>query len=257
MKHLHLNKHTLKLYEDIDEMPIVNFQKYNKYLLIDAGLGSDIDDVDSHIVAIARYIKASETKKAIQELQNMRQTLHLINSELSPKYLAFAALIHSVDGKEVTDLSDEGLKSLLQELKEIKHSTIINFLVNLKKKVTTALELYFPEEFVSPKEKETYDTLKRRTLFVLESLVNNVDTSAQVEEIDKVLLKTGSPKSFSGGESVEIKYDKQFEGLCLLIAQKANLDARKMTVLQFYNAVESIKKQVEAEAKSLNHHKRK
>ena len=51
--------------------------------------------------------------------------------------------------------------------------------------------------------------------------------------------------------------DKQFESTCLLIAQKTNMDARKMTVLQFYNAIDNIKAQAEAEAKSLKKHKKR
>ena len=56
---------------------------------------------------------------------------------------------------------------------------------------------------------------------------------------------------------VEVKYDKQFESTCLLIAQKTNMDARKMTVLQFYNAIDNIKAQAEAEAKSFKKHKKR
>lgn len=135
MKTLLLNKKIIKVYDSIDEMPIVNFQKYNKYLLIDSGIGSDADDIDSHIVKIAKFIKAGDNKKALQELQNMRQNMYMVNNEISPKYLAFAALIHSVDGKELTDLSDDGLKEVLNEIKKIKHSKIIEFLYGLKKKL--------------------------------------------------------------------------------------------------------------------------
>ena len=66
-----------------------------------------------------------------------------------------------------------------------------------------------------------------------------------------------TPKTYIGSESVEVKYDKQFESTCLLIAQKTNMDARKMTVLQFYNAIDNIKAQAEAEAKSLKRNKHK
>lgn len=48
MKTVKINNHELKLYDNIDEMPIVNFQKYNKYIIVDSGLGSDIDSVDEH-----------------------------------------------------------------------------------------------------------------------------------------------------------------------------------------------------------------
>ena len=134
MKNLLINKKIVRVYDSIDEMPIVNFQKYNKYLLIDSGIGSDADDIDAHIVKIAKFIKANNNKKALQELQNMRQNMYMVNNEISPKYLAFAALIHSIDGKEVNDLSDDNLKKLLQDLKEVKHSKVIDFLLWLKKK---------------------------------------------------------------------------------------------------------------------------
>ena len=257
MKSLLINKKIVRVYDSIDEMPIINFQKYNKYLLIDSGIGSDADDIDAHIIKIAKFIKANNSKKALQELQNMRQNMYMVNSEISPKYLAFAALIHSIDGKEVNDLSDDGLKKLLQDLKDIKHSKVINFLLWLKKKVTSELETYFPGDFVNPKEKEAYDRLKNRTLLVLDSIINNTDNTKQIESIDTMMLNMHAPKVFIGSESVEVKYDKQFESTCLLIAQKTNMDARKMTVLQFYNAIDNIKAQAEAEAKSLKKNKKR
>ena len=128
MKNLIVNKKVVRVYDSIDEMPIVNFQKYNKYLLIDSGIGSDADDIDAHITRVAKFIKCNNAKKALQELQNMRQNMYMVNSEISPRYLAFAALIHSIDGEEVNDLSDDGLKNILAMLKEIKHSEIIDFL---------------------------------------------------------------------------------------------------------------------------------
>lgn len=257
MKNLIVNKKVVCVYDSIDEMPIINFQKYNKYLLIDSGIGSDADDIDAHITRIARFIKSNNAKKALQELQNMRQNMYMVNNEISPRYLAFAALIHSIDGKEINDLSDDGLKNTLAELKRIKHSTIINFLIWLKKKVTTELETYFPGDFISPKEKDVYDKLKQRTLLVLDSIMNGTNNSEQIETIDIIMLNMHSPKSYIGSESVEVKYDKQFESTCLLIAQKTSMDAKKMTVLQFYNAVDNIKQQLEAENKSVKRHKRK
>lgn len=255
MKSLIINKKVIKIYDSIDEMPIVNFQKYNKYLLIDSGVGSDADDIDAHITRVAKFIKANNNKKALQELQNMRQNMYMVNNEISPRYLAFAALIQSVDGKEISDLSDDSLKNTLDNIKVIKHSTIVDFLAWLKKKVATELETYFPGDFTSAKEKDAYDKLRQRTLFVLDSIINDNDNSEKIEELDRLLINMSSPKAFIGSESVEIKYDKQFESMCLLIAQKVGLDAKKMTVLQFYNAIDTIKKQIEAESKQVKRHK--
>ena len=250
MKNITFNGKIIKVYDSIDEMPVVNFQKYNKYLLIDSGIGSDTDDIDAHIVKIARYIKSSDSKKALAELQNMRQNMYMVANSISPKYLAFAALIHSVDGKEIKDLSDEGLKETLAALKQVKHSSIIDFLNWLKKKVSEELEIYFPKEFTSVKEKEVYDILKRRVLLILDGISNNSDNSDKVEAIDLELLGSYKPACFIGSDSAEVKYDKQFESACVLIAQKTSMDAKKMTVLQFYNALENIKKQADLESKS-------
>ena len=62
MKQMLINKKTICVYDSIDELPIVNFQKYNKYLMIDSGIGSDVDDIDTHITKIAKYIKSKDEK---------------------------------------------------------------------------------------------------------------------------------------------------------------------------------------------------
>ena len=256
MKTLVVNKKVLTLYDSIDELPIVNFQKYNKYLLIDAGIGSDVDSIDEHISRLAKYIK-TDLAKASQELQNYRQNLYMIASGISPKHMAFAALIHSIDGKKVEDLSDENLQSILTDLRTVRRSWLVDLLIKLKKKITLELELYFPQEFLSSREKEVYDKLKRRTQLVLERILEDKNNAEDVRKIDDYFFSLYKPNSFSGEESAEIKYDKQFESLCVLIAQKTSLNAKDMTVLQFYSALDNIKKQAEAEQKAVNKYKHK
>lgn len=255
MKKFIINKKEFCVYDSIDELPIVNFQKYNKYLLIDAGIGSDIDDIDKHITRIAKYIKVDKDK-AMQELQNMRQNLFMISSGISPKYLAFAALVHSIDGKPVEDLSDTNLKSIIESIHTVKHSWLVNLLAEIKKKIDTELELYFPNEFSSAREKEVYDKLKNRTLLVLEGIKTGIKNTTEIDAIDDYLFSLHSPNSFSGSSSAEIKYDKQFETMCVLIAQKTNLDAKNMSVLQFYNTLDNMRQQAEAERKAVKKHKK-
>lgn len=255
MKTIYIKNKKIKLYDSIDEMPIVNFQKYNKYVIIDAGLGSDIDSVDAHIVNLAKLIK-TDMVKAQQELQNMRQNLHMIVSKVSPHYLAFAALIHSIDDKEVTDLSDSNLTSILNDLKDIKHSVITDFLIWLKKKLQSELTLYFPAEFESAKEKEIYQKLKQKAVYMLQGIAEDIDNSKKVTEIDSYLFSLYKPKSFFGKSSVEITYDKQFETSCALISKETGMDAKKMTVLQYYNTLELIKKENEIKQKAYKRAKR-
>lgn len=91
---------------------------------------------------------------------------------------------------------------------------------------------------------------------MLDSIVNNNDNSDKIADIDEYMFRQFIPKIYIGTESVEIKYDKQFESACFLIAQKSSLDAKKMTVLQFYNTLDNIKAQMEAESKSYKSNKR-
>lgn len=256
MKVINFKNHKIKLYDSIDEMPIINFQKYNKYVLIDSELGSDIDSVDEHIINIAKYIKSDNKKQAMQELQNLRQNMHMIVNEISPKYLAFATLIHSIDDEEQKDLSDSNLKEIIEFLCEMPHSFIVDILAWLKKKVFSELETYFPNEFSSgAKEKEAYSKLKNKIRLQLQEIIEETDKTFEIAEIDKLLFEMHKPKSFNGNSSEEIKYDKQFESACVLISQKTNLNAKKMTVLEFYNTLADLKKQAELEKKAYSKYK--
>lgn len=140
MKTIDTGKHVIKLYDSVDELPIGAYQRYNKFLLIDAGIGSSIDDLDAHIVKLAKFIGNNEREKAAQELQNMRQNLFMINANISPKYLAFAALVYSIDGKKIEAVSDDDYSELLAKIQEMPHSLLTKTLDWLKKKLQTNLK---------------------------------------------------------------------------------------------------------------------
>lgn len=249
MKTLNINGIKLEMYDCIDEMPIVNFQKYNKYILIDSGIGSDIDSIDTHLINLAKLIK-TDMAKAQQELQNMRQNMYMVVSEISPKYMAFVSLIHSINDNLITDLSDDNIKNIISELKNVKHSIIIDFIARIKKKLATELETYFPIDFNDSREKEIYDKIKQRTILQLKSIIEDKKYDDEIAAIDSYLFSLYKPKIFIGVESIEVKYDKQFETSCMYISQKANMNAKKMTVLEFYNTLSNLTKQAEAEAKA-------
>ena len=108
-----INKHKIEIFDAIDEMPIQRFQKYNKYMLIDSGVGSDLQDILDHVERAKIYIKENPTM-AVAELDNLRQAIYLVSEEMSPKYMAFAVLVNKIDGKPADDLSDVGLKKVLE-----------------------------------------------------------------------------------------------------------------------------------------------
>lgn len=64
------------------------------------------------------------------------------------------------------------------------------------------------------------------------------------------LAKMYSPVSLLGDNSAEIDYDKQYERVKLIIAQKTNLDIKSLTVFQYYAYLEAVKEQADEEQKA-------
>lgn len=242
MKTGKINKHTVEIFDAIDELPIQRFQKYNKYMLIDSGVGSDLQDILDHIERAKIYIKANPAM-AVTELENMRQALYLVSEEMSPKYMAFAVLVNKIDGKPADDLSDVGLKKVLETLKDAPKTWIDRILDSVKKKIDRELSLYFPGKFEDATTKQYFDELRSHTLLRLKHIITGENVEQACKEIEIRLAMLIKPRIFSGERSAEIAYDKQFEEMCLVLSQNLQVQPQRMTVLQFYNAFEYLKKQ--------------
>lgn len=137
MKTLHYNGHTVKIYTGIEELPVVWFQAYNKALMIDAGIGSDAEAVDSHLGRAIRFLQKKNTLAAAKELQNLKNTLHFITENTNPALMSFAALVAEIDGKPQIDKSDDGLKATVELLASTRApiSTIWEWIGEVKKKL--------------------------------------------------------------------------------------------------------------------------
>jgi len=245
MKEVKLGKHKVMLYNSIDELPIVRFHRYNKCLLIDAGLGSDLSAVDGHIERAVRYINGGHKQEAATEMENIRQTIYMIIHGMSPKHLAFAALVKEIDGKACDDISDEGLKRTLEMLSDVPVKEMTAESEAVKKKIDEELTLYFPDVFDDASEKEYYDIMKRRSQTMLDAVING-ETEERTKEIERLtdaLVCFTKPRTFTGKDSAEIAYDRQFDEMCIVIGQQLNTDAKKYTVSEYYSAYQYIKRQ--------------
>ena len=251
MKKIKLGKYDVELYNSIDELPMLRFHKYNKMILIDSGIGSDLSDFDSHIDKTIRYIGKNPELASI-ELENMRQNVFFIQNNISPKHLAFAVLIKSVNGKEYNDISDDGLKHTLSLFDNVSNGELTAQMEAVKKKIDEELILYFPVLFEDATIKEYFDELKRRTMLMISSILEGEtdDKRKQIDDITTMLLTYNKPQQFSGKNNMEIIYDKQFEDMCLVISQNLNINAKKLTVKEYYNAFEYIKKQNSKQSKA-------
>lgn len=141
-----INGHVVKIYDSIEELPIINFQKYNKFMLIDSVIGSDIADIDVSVLKVLKYIQRGDIDMAVKQLDNMRNAMHLVVQEISPKYLAFTALLAEIDGKPITDVSDSNLMSILEVLNTERKNIIDAILLQFKKKNRRRARYLFSKE---------------------------------------------------------------------------------------------------------------
>nr|DAR71106.1 MAG TPA: hypothetical protein [Caudoviricetes sp.] len=134
MKTVKIGEYTVEIYDAIDELPMLRFHKYNKMLLVDAGIGSDLQDFDTHIEKAMRYARSKTPELAAIELDNMRQNVYFIQSGLSPKCLAFAVLVKSIDGTPYNDLSDDGLQKVVDMFGDVPIKELTAQMEAVKKK---------------------------------------------------------------------------------------------------------------------------
>lgn len=244
MVKIKLGKHTVEMYDTIDELPIVRFHKYQKLLLVDAGIGADITAFDRRIEKTKRFLSLGKTEQAAQELENLRQSVYLIQNGLSPKMRAFAALVTRLDGKPCDEITDDALEKISAALADVPANEFAAQLDAVKKKIEQDLTLYFPALFDDSEVKEYYDLLRKRSLAMLDAIIAGKSSPAEVPEVEKLttaLITYSNPQTFTGSAGVEVQFDKQFENLCLALSEQLHIDPKKYTVLEFYNAFEFAK----------------
>lgn len=244
-----INGKKVELFDNIEELPITRFHAFNKMLLIDAGVGSDLADWDSHLEKAIRFIRTNKPEHAEKELENVRQCVYFVQQNISPKNLAFCALVKSVDGREYNTMTTDGLMQVSKLFQDAPNGEIATFTEEVKKKIDEELQDYFPKLFDDASVKEYYDKMRQRTIVILDEIIEGKDRREEIEKLTDLLMTYTKPQSFSGADGVEVQYDKQFENMCLLLSQRLHVNAKKFTTLEYYNAFEYLKAEIKQASK--------
>ncbi len=112
--------HSVILYDDPECLPADNYYRFNKYLLLESSLGSSVEDFSiKHINIIYTLINADKKQEAITEINNLRQLFFQTLNEVNMAQMAFACLIHSIDGMRCEDYSESGLRGIIERIGRI------------------------------------------------------------------------------------------------------------------------------------------
>ena len=107
MKKMTLGTHKVVMYDSIEELPIVRFQKYNKMLMLDAGLGSDVTDI---------IIKNKQQFAPVIKLQTAYDILR--NADMNPDVvvsrfqsnISHSDVRYELDGSAATNKKGMGIE---------------------------------------------------------------------------------------------------------------------------------------------------
>ena len=247
-----VNKHKLVFYDGVEDLPIVQFHRYSKFLLVESGIGDNINDIDKHITRILNFF--NDKKKMQQELMNLRQCLYVIATEQDLHNKATLCLVRSVDGKPWEDFSDNGLEELYKMVNGASVKDLDTIAAQVRDAIDENLIQYFPKVFEDSLQKNYTDLLRRKALLQIASIVKDEDNKEQIEAVDASIYRMQNPKGFMGQDSEEVRFDKQFEDMCLLMAKEFGGGIKKYTTMEFYTAFERLTRQYN-EAKKLRNKK--
>lgn len=250
MKKVKWNGNYFLTYDSIQEMPAENFFKFNLNIAIESGIGSDVDAVSKRSAELRGWIAKDKKEEALKALANYEAALTFLISNVSPGTMAFVCMVHSCNGVEVTDLSDDGLSRYILEWsrKGLTIGKIRGLVEQAKKKFDLEQETFFPKLFNSPSVIEMANQMKRRSIASLQIIQGvSIERNEKImAAVDDILLKIASPKQYGGHDGFEVSRIHNFEDSLVLIGEKLQVDVFRMTAFQFIKNCEILKKRFAA-----------
>ena len=240
MKEVQIGKHRVEMHDDISQLPVKRYHVFNRMLLVDAGIGSDISDFDRHLERIMAYTRKEQRENLLAEVKNLRQSVYFVLNGINPKLMAFACLVTKIDGTAYDDLTDEGLRKVVAVLNDVPIADVTASSEAVKKKIDEDLLRYFPKIFDDAMVKQYYDQLRDRTKMVLQQLIDGVERKEDIQRITDTLVTWSRPQEFEGQANAEVRYDRQYEKMCIAMSQNLNINPKQYTVQEYFSAYEYI-----------------
>lgn len=137
----------VKMYENIDEMPIHLYVLMNEYSLIDYEIGNTMDDVNRLFNKMDMQLAQKNLDAVIQLRKNLHQTFYNMINRNDNKALQFACFIHSIDDVQVIDYSHDNLKKIMTKLGQagLNVKEVRDTISSSKKKLKHNLKQLFPK----------------------------------------------------------------------------------------------------------------
>lgn len=133
-------KATVMLYDSIKELPIDRYQEFEKMIMIDLGVGSNMEDVGGHFSRLYQFIESGDVANINKIARNIHNAFYFILTNFNTSFMSFLALVHSVNGKEVNISDPERVRHQIQGLTQ---GQVTDITEEVKKKLIQKFEPCF------------------------------------------------------------------------------------------------------------------
>jgi hypothetical protein len=114
-----INSNKVLLYHAADELPIKRYSRFQKYNLIESGVGSDMESIAKHFAKLFEFISYKLHKEALEESKNLYYSFYMMLEEINIPGMAFACLVYSINDEVIVDISEDNLKNTVQRLSDM------------------------------------------------------------------------------------------------------------------------------------------
>lgn len=243
MKKVEINNNEIEFFESSEDLPILRYNSLNKFLMMDNGIGSSIEDFDKRMSRAISFLQKGLKDNAVAELENLRIFVYNSLIEYSPRNNALAMLVYSINGEPVS-VSGEGLKRTLEKLDEIglTNREATKIVYDSKKKIEQELRTYFKKTFREAVTEEVGDNAEKIKFLKLE--LNDLMFPEEMTEADRLeknrieteILEKDAPNNFNARKekSVEVEMETDFKKLCFLLQEYTAVKVTEMSTFDFF-----------------------
>ena len=141
----------VEFYDGIQDLPITNYNDYQKLAAVAIGVGSTIQDFNSHIETLHSYVVNGKKDEAVNEMTNMLMGYYNTINGTGTDSLILLPFIKSVDGEryEMNDDMDNA-KAMIKKLSDrgLTRAKLEELLGDVKKNLFLTLQQHFLQDSI-------------------------------------------------------------------------------------------------------------
>lgn len=128
----------INLYDpDLHKIPEYNWQKFQRCLILDAGIGSNTMDIIQRADTIAMLASNERKEDLVNELSNLKLSLYSAAEGIDYESMAFACMVQDIGGVKYSIATDTDINTLSKVIAEtqIMHGDLKDYVEQVKKKL--------------------------------------------------------------------------------------------------------------------------